>query len=62
MTTFVRIISCASEGRIWYEFAPRRMVPEIALIELLQARNIEQGIEGNPKITVVALMLSHGSV
>lgn len=38
----------ASEGR---------MVPELALIEQLKARYVEQGVEGCPEIAVVARVL-----
>ena len=38
------------------------MIPEIALIELLQARYIEQGVERCPEVPVVAIILTHGGI
>jgi hypothetical protein len=62
MSTFVRIILGSLKGGIRDKFAPRRMIPEVALIKLLQARNVEQCIKWNPEIAVIAIVLPHGSI
>ena len=62
MSACVRIILGSLKGRVRDKFAPRRMIPEVALIKLLQAGNVEQCIKWNPEIAVVAIMLPHGSV
>lgn len=47
---------------IWYVLTKRRMVPEIVLVELLEARDIEESIERCPKVSVVTVIFSHCSV
>jgi hypothetical protein len=49
----------------WVEdiFPPRRVIPELVLVELLEARDVQKGIVRCPEISVVTtLVLFHNCI
>lgn len=50
------------ERRVGHIAAERRVIPEPVLIEQLQARHVEQRVEGRPEIAVVTRVLLHRAV
>lgn len=53
MSTFIRVRDTIAERTVRHVFPKRRMIPEEVLVELLQARYVEEGIEGRPEVSVV---------
>jgi hypothetical protein len=50
------------ERRVGHIAAERRVIPELVLIEELEARHVEQRVEGRPEIAVIARVLLHRAV
>lgn len=58
----VRVRSGVAERGVEHVLPERRVVPDEVLVELLQARYVQERVEGRPEVPVVARVRVHGGV